>query len=38
MMPEGLLQHLTPEERRDLFAYLTGAEQTSAAPKSVVKQ
>jgi putative heme-binding domain-containing protein len=38
MMPEGLLQHLSPEERRDLFAYLTGAEQTSPAPKSEVKR
>jgi putative membrane-bound dehydrogenase-like protein len=34
MMPEGLLQHLSSEERRDLFAYLTGADQTSPAPTS----
>ena len=27
MMPEGLLQRLTPDEVRDLFAYLTGQDQ-----------
>ena len=27
MMPEGLLQHLTPDEVRDLFAYITGPGQ-----------
>jgi putative membrane-bound dehydrogenase-like protein len=31
MMPEGLLQLLTPPEVRDLFAYVTGAAQISAA-------
>lgn len=29
MMPEGMLQRLTPDEVRDLFAYLTGPDQVS---------
>lgn len=29
MMAEGLLQRLTPDEVRDLFAYLTGPDQVS---------
>ncbi|MBC7964548.1 MAG: dehydrogenase, partial [Fuerstia sp.] len=37
MMPEGLLQRLTPDEVRDLFAYLTGPDQVPlpAAAKSM---
>jgi putative heme-binding domain-containing protein len=29
MMPEGLLQHLSSDEVRDLFAYLMGGDQTT---------
>lgn len=32
MMPEGLLQTLTPPEIRDLFAYLSGAGQAPLPP------
>jgi putative heme-binding domain-containing protein len=31
MMPEGLIQQLSPSEVRDLFAYLTGADQSRPA-------
>jgi putative heme-binding domain-containing protein len=31
LMPEGLLQQLSPDEVRDLFAYLTGPEQVPPA-------
>ena len=32
MMPEGLLQRLTPDEVRDLFAYLSGPDQVPELP------
>lgn len=32
MMPEGMLQRLTPDEVRDLFAYLTGPDQVPESP------
>jgi hypothetical protein len=31
MMPEGLLENLSSQEVQDLFAYLTGPEQTPPA-------
>ena len=31
MMPEGLLQHLSQDDVRDLFAYLAGEHQTPPA-------
>ncbi len=32
MMPEGMLQRLTPDEVRDLFAYLSGPDQVPVFP------
>ncbi|MDA1232811.1 MAG: c-type cytochrome, partial [Planctomycetota bacterium] len=32
MMPEGMLQRLTPDQVRDLFAYLSGPEQVPQLP------
>jgi hypothetical protein len=31
MMPEGQLERLTPQEIRDLFAYLASSKQVPAA-------
>ncbi len=32
MMPEGQLEQMTPQEVRDLFAYLAASRQVPAAP------
>jgi putative heme-binding domain-containing protein len=34
MMPEGQLERLTPQEIRDLFAYLAASQQVPAAPSA----
>jgi hypothetical protein len=32
MMPEGMMQRLTADEVRDLFAYLSGPDQVPELP------
>lgn len=36
MMPEGMLQRLTPDQVRDLFAYLSGPDQVPQEPSPKV--